>query len=225
MSRLVVRGSGGGIRTLDLWVMSPTSCRCSTPRHGGWAPPRGGLLPIVSGRVVGSCGPVVVSCRPDPSWLGESGMPATASPPTGLPRQYSPALRRGTTGFGMGPGGCRRARGHGHPRPPRWGSRDRCGGCPQHRVAAVAVRVAACCCVLLRVAAAAGERPAWEEGASRPPSAVGGKSPSAIRTARLRSVTRRPPAAYPPGGLPGALPARVLRRRQWGASSRRGIPT
>ena len=24
---------GGGIRTRDLWVMSPTSCRCSTPRH------------------------------------------------------------------------------------------------------------------------------------------------------------------------------------------------
>jgi hypothetical protein len=32
-------GSGGGIRTRDLWVMSPTSCRCSTPRclgAGGW---------------------------------------------------------------------------------------------------------------------------------------------------------------------------------------------
>ena len=33
---------GGGIRTRDLWVMSPTSCRCSTPRRwcgrsaGGW---------------------------------------------------------------------------------------------------------------------------------------------------------------------------------------------
>ena len=27
-------GSGGGIRTPDLWVMSPTSCRCSTPRQG-----------------------------------------------------------------------------------------------------------------------------------------------------------------------------------------------
>src|SRR5262245_7080981 len=26
-------GSGGGIRTLDLRVMSPTSCRCSTPRR------------------------------------------------------------------------------------------------------------------------------------------------------------------------------------------------
>ena len=27
------RGSGGGIRTPDLRVMSPTSCRCSTPRR------------------------------------------------------------------------------------------------------------------------------------------------------------------------------------------------
>src|SRR3712207_2435017 len=27
------QGSGGGIRTLDLRVMSPTSCHCSTPRR------------------------------------------------------------------------------------------------------------------------------------------------------------------------------------------------
>jgi len=33
-----------------------------------------------------------------------------------------------------------------------------------------------------------------------------GKSPSAIRTARLQSVARGPPAAYQPGHLPGALP-------------------
>ncbi len=32
-------------------------------------------------------------------------MPATASPPMESPPQYSPALRRVTTGFGMGPGG------------------------------------------------------------------------------------------------------------------------
>ena len=30
---LLKTGSGGGIRTPDLWVMSPTSCRCSTPRR------------------------------------------------------------------------------------------------------------------------------------------------------------------------------------------------
>ena len=35
-------GSGGGIRTRDLWVMSPTSCRCSTPRHGLSGRGRGG---------------------------------------------------------------------------------------------------------------------------------------------------------------------------------------
>ena len=35
-------GSGGGIRTPDLWVMSPTSCRCSTPRRAGAPRPPGG---------------------------------------------------------------------------------------------------------------------------------------------------------------------------------------
>ena len=30
-------GSGGRIRTSDLWVMSPTSCHCSTPRHASAA--------------------------------------------------------------------------------------------------------------------------------------------------------------------------------------------
>src|SRR4029079_12706600 len=41
------RGSGGGIRTPDLWVMSPTSCRCSTPRRacGSPARPEGGGYP------------------------------------------------------------------------------------------------------------------------------------------------------------------------------------
>ncbi len=32
---MVFLGSGGGIRTRDLWVMSPTSCHCSTPRYRG----------------------------------------------------------------------------------------------------------------------------------------------------------------------------------------------
>ena len=31
----ILSGGGGGIRTRDLWVMSPTSCRCSTPRQNG----------------------------------------------------------------------------------------------------------------------------------------------------------------------------------------------
>ena len=66
--------AGGGIRTPDLWVMSPTSCHCSTPR------------------------------RQRRRRRGSGGA-ATASPPTGSPPQYSPALRWVTTGFGMGPGG------------------------------------------------------------------------------------------------------------------------
>ena len=33
-----------------------------------------------------------------------------------------------------------------------------------------------------------------------------GERSSVIRTVRLRSVTRRPPTAYPPGRLPGTLP-------------------
>ena len=70
-------GSGGRIRTSDLWVMSPTSCHCSTPRHK----------------------------RRRPSWSCWSDVPAAASPPTESPLQYSPALPRVTTGFGMGPGG------------------------------------------------------------------------------------------------------------------------
>ena len=81
-------GSGGGIRTPDLWVMSPTSCRCSTPRRA--------LLPL------GSRG-----------W----GVPAAASPPRGSPPQYSPALRWVTTGFGMGPGGASTLSATGTPHP------------------------------------------------------------------------------------------------------------
>ncbi len=68
-------GSGGGIRTRDLWVMSPTSCHCSTPRYGRT------------------------------STTGRWGVRATASPPTRSPTQYSPALAPGTTRFGMVRGG------------------------------------------------------------------------------------------------------------------------
>jgi hypothetical protein len=80
MSAVRFGSGGGGIRTRDLWVMSPTSCRCSTPRRRD----AGTMLP---GR-----------------W-GGAGVPAAASPPTGSPPQYSPALCWVTTGFGMGPGG------------------------------------------------------------------------------------------------------------------------
>ncbi len=46
-----------------------------------------------------------------------------------------------------------------------------------------------------------------------------GSPPSTIRTARLQSVARGPPAAYQPGHLPGVLP-----RNEWGCSSWGGIP-
>ena len=63
-------GGGGGIRTPDLWVMSPTSCRCSTPRRdaapcpdgdrrAGAGRARGGLAsrgvapPVLSGAAAG----------------------------------------------------------------------------------------------------------------------------------------------------------------------------
>ena len=53
--RCVGVGSGGRIRTSDLWVMSPTSCHCSTPRHGAQAdsPPavRGARSGLASHRV------------------------------------------------------------------------------------------------------------------------------------------------------------------------------
>src|SRR4051794_29152718 len=83
--RRLVCGGGGGIRTRDLWVMSPTSCRCSTPRQvdSGTRGPGMDRWGVVRTRVV----------------------PAAASPPTGSPPQYSPALHWVTTGFGMGPGG------------------------------------------------------------------------------------------------------------------------
>ena len=75
-------GGGGGIRTPDLWVMSPTSYRCSTPRHAHIR-----LYPFF---------------RTDVRPIGgaRSGLASRGATP-----QYSPALRWVTTGFGMGPGG------------------------------------------------------------------------------------------------------------------------
>ncbi len=75
-------GSGGGIRTHDLWVMSPTSCRCSTPRRE---------RRDEDGRDDGRCG---AGCRARGPHFPGSCPPST-----------SPALAVGTTGFGMGPGG------------------------------------------------------------------------------------------------------------------------
>ncbi len=107
-------GSGGGIRTPDLWVMSPTSCRCSTPRR---------VLGVWSYRLSArSARPRRLAVLPPPcrGW----GVPAAASPPVGSPPQYSPALRWVTTGFGMGPGGASTlsATGTPHPRTPEAGT-------------------------------------------------------------------------------------------------------
>jgi hypothetical protein len=83
--------------------MSPTSCRCSTPRRGG-----GG------GGAVGG------------------GPPATATSPTACKPQYPAALAWGTTGFGMGPGGATPPAVTGGPPPappaPRGDGGRPCGG-------------------------------------------------------------------------------------------------
>jgi hypothetical protein len=86
-------GGGGGIRTRDLWVMSPTSCRCSTPRH----PETLRMLPT-SGPGAGGARDGLASHRAAPAVL--SGAAA------GHDR-----VRDGT-GWGH------RALGHGRPRPP-----------------------------------------------------------------------------------------------------------
>ena len=116
-SLLVLRGSGGGIRTPDLWVMSPTSCRCSTPRRVGWRSARRSVLAVWPS----PSGPLA-ACRS--RRLGGWGVSAAASPPVGSPPQYSPALRWVTTGFGMGPGGASTlsATGTPHPRMPEAGT-------------------------------------------------------------------------------------------------------
>ena len=101
-------GSGGGIRTPDLWVMSPTSCRCSTPRRSGGPDQISSRVRRVGGGVR----------RTGQRGCWGPGAPAAASPPVGSPPQYSPALRWVTTGFGMGPGGASTLSATGAPGPP-----------------------------------------------------------------------------------------------------------
>ena len=165
-------------------------------------------------------------------------MPAAASPPTGSPPQYSPALRWVTTGFGMGPGGASTLSATGTPHPPyrtggtlllRHASRDgpsllsgrpralhallhtlsppttgrgvlrhfRSGGVRRDRA-----------CGPLPLARAAPARPLHRSGvrSENKDDMLTGDPPSTIRTARLQSVARGPPAAYQPGHLPGVLP-------------------
>ena len=148
------------------------------------------------------------------------GVPAAASPPTGSPLQYSPALRRVTTGFGMGPGGATALSATGTPRPPtspRWSS---CSphGTPAARGRSVRFWLPGCltkpppplpgCAGGLCGSFPAGTwsgHPAW---GTEPVLRTAWQSlPSIIRTRQLRSLARRPPRAYQPGRLPGILPA------------------
>ena len=154
-------------------------------------------------------------------------MPAAASPPVGSPPQYSPALRWVTTGFGMGPGGASTLSATGTPHPPyrRVGAPccTRAAGITPHapvRSPARSVqqhkpspsRLPGFGRSQMRGRPLV-RRVAPPAGAGRP--AVGprlrseydaGCPPSTIRTARLQSVARGPPAAYQPGHLPGVLP-------------------
>ena len=80
-------GSGGRIRTCDLWVMSPTSCHCSTPRHGCHVPAmmrgaRGGLAsPGVTTRVLSGAVPGHDRVRDGSGWSQHAldhGRPASS---------------------------------------------------------------------------------------------------------------------------------------------------
>ena len=200
--------------------MSPTSCRCSTPRRVC---------------VVCRCARV----RPPRGW----GAPAAASPPRGSPPQYSPALRWVTTGFGMGPGGASALSATGAPHPPgspggggaplraRVLLRPRSRSCPRLRApctcptrlaplpgralrASRALRLPLARAAPARVRRHPGLARGWERRNTM------GTPPSAIRTARLQSVARGPPAAYRPGHLPGALPEQSVGTLVLGRDSR-----
>ena len=98
-------GSGGGIRTPDLWVMSPTSCRCSTPRR----------VLVLGSRLLPS------HDSPTASGVGgaRGGLASRGVAPTVLSGAALGHDRvRDGTGWGQ------HALGHGHPPPPSAGGRD-----------------------------------------------------------------------------------------------------
>jgi len=192
--------------------MSPTSCRCSTPR---WPPAAGGG--DWAGRHRSSRAGVPPAARVGPA----RGAPAAASPPMGSPPEYSPALRWVTTGFGMGPGGSTALSATGAPRPAR-----RAPPAGRPRATTDDGR-------RLPFAYGGGEVGRWGETRRRrrTPAARSRRGtrprgghckglPSAMSTARLRSVARRPPAASQPGRLPGALPDSTVGRLVLGRDSR-----
>src|SRR5829696_3997819 len=106
-------GSGGGIRTPDLWVMSPTSCRCSTPRRvRGYLAMSQELLALGSDRLPDASTPRVGGAR---GGLASRGVAPTVLSGAALGHDR---VRDGT-GWGQ------HALGHGHPPPP---ARRRRGG-------------------------------------------------------------------------------------------------
>jgi hypothetical protein len=250
-------GSGGGIRTPGLWVMSPTSCRCSTPR---WVVRRASLQSqswrwLVArgpGRGTGSRHSFGLHA----AWRTRGGLAS---------RGVAPAVLSGAAAghdrVRDGTGWDRRAPGHGSARHPGGPEGSACPPPPPPRPGPRATRRRHdCSCSHTQCAHAleVGSTVTGPRGrATTPPTlqftcrsarptpdgsrstrprpgphrprvlrrcrpgdaahlASGGERgtgswgwwampPSAMSTARLRSVARRPPAASPPGGLPGAL--------------------
>ena len=173
--------------------MSPTSCRCSTPRRGAAAPADRPAAPSVGGTRSGLA--------------SRGGAPAVLS---------GAAMGHDRVRDGSGWG--HRALDHGSPRHPRRPQPPRTTTTTaRHRPGA------------LRPHPPTPPHPSTAPAspATHPPVLPGGNGtraistpPSAMSTARLRSVARRPPAASLPGRLPGASPG----LRQWGASSWGGVP-
>src|SRR5688572_29809037 len=100
-------GSGGGIRTPDLWVMSPTSCRCSTPRRvrGAFAMSQE-LLALGSYR------------RPDAPTLSRVGGARGGLASRGVAPTVLSGAALGHDRVRDGTGWGQHALGHGHPPPP-----------------------------------------------------------------------------------------------------------
>ena len=140
-------------------------------------------------------------------WLGacKRVVSAAASPPTGSPPQYSPALLWVTTGFGMGPGGARTL------------SATDTTLSPAHSTPVNSFKMEwVCCCVGVRCSLVFGSNVCTSQPHACADDAGvvggclcrvewGGDPPSAMSTGRLRSVASRPPPASQPGRLPGAF--------------------
>jgi hypothetical protein len=207
--------------------MSPTSCRCSTPRHdadpcpdggrrAGAGGARGGLAsrgvapPVLSGAAAGHD-----RVRDGTGWvrraLGHGPAPrppAGRRPDTSASTSLPPAAGE-SPAAGALPGTAAVV----------GRNRTRCAGsAPTRRTpgSPVGPRRAG----PLRFSSLARPAPRPRPAAGTGPGGALATPPSAIRTGRLRSVARRPPPAYRPGGLPGALPLLRVGRLVLGWDSR-----